>query len=158
MQCNLWLIRKKKCQLLSRVQLSAAPWAVVRQAPFTVHGILQSRILEWVAIPFSRGLPDPGIEPRTRSLQADSLPSEPPGQALRLISFGWKWRKAVKRLAHRVKHLNVCCAASQLIPGPSRVYLIWASAHSSSTELYRNFWTCIFFGEVLCLVYCRCGV
>ena len=27
------------------------------------HGILQARILEWVAIAFSRDLPDPGIEP-----------------------------------------------------------------------------------------------
>ena len=30
---------------------------------FSVHGILQARILEWVAIPFSGDLPDPGIEP-----------------------------------------------------------------------------------------------
>ena len=28
----------------------------------SVHGIPQARILEWVAIPFSRDLPDPGIE------------------------------------------------------------------------------------------------
>ena len=26
-----------------------------------VHGILQARILEWVAMPSSRGLPNPGI-------------------------------------------------------------------------------------------------
>ena len=34
---------------------------------YTVHGILQARILEWVAFPFSRGssrdLPNPGVEP-----------------------------------------------------------------------------------------------
>ena len=30
----------------------------------TVHGILQARILEWVAFPFSRGLSNTGIEPR----------------------------------------------------------------------------------------------
>ena len=29
----------------------------------SVHGILQPRILEWVAVPFSRDLPNPGIEP-----------------------------------------------------------------------------------------------
>ena len=46
----------------------------------SVHGILQARILEWVAIPFSRGLPDPGIEPGSPALQADSLPLEPPGK------------------------------------------------------------------------------
>ena len=29
----------------------------------SVHGILQARILEWVAISFPRDLPDPGMEP-----------------------------------------------------------------------------------------------
>ena len=37
----------------------------------TVHGILQARILEWVAVLFSRDLPNPGIEPRSPALQAD---------------------------------------------------------------------------------------
>ena len=46
----------------------------------SVHGILQARILEWVAIPFSRDLPDPGIKPVSPSLWADSLPNEPPGK------------------------------------------------------------------------------
>ena len=46
----------------------------------SVHGILQGRILEWEAIPFSRGLPDPGIERSSPILQAESLPSEPPGK------------------------------------------------------------------------------
>ena len=45
----------------------------------SVHGILQARILEWVAIPFSRGSPDPGVKPGSPALQADSLPSEPQG-------------------------------------------------------------------------------
>ena len=44
----------------------------------SVHGILQARILGWVAIPFSGDLPDPGIEPKSPALQEDSLPSEPP--------------------------------------------------------------------------------
>ena len=41
----------------------------------TVHGILQSRILEWVAFPFSRDLPNPGVEPRSPALWADSFTS-----------------------------------------------------------------------------------
>ena len=36
----------------------------------SVHGILQARILEWVAIPFSRGPSHPGIEPASPALQA----------------------------------------------------------------------------------------
>ena len=39
----------------------------------SVHGILQARIPEWVAIPFSRDLPDPGIEPRSLALQVDDF-------------------------------------------------------------------------------------
>ena len=40
---------------------------------YTVHGILQARMLEWVAFPFSRG----SSQPRSPTLQADSLPAEP---------------------------------------------------------------------------------
>ena len=46
---------------------------------YTVYGILQARILEWVAFPFSRDLPNPGIEPRSPALQADS-PAESQGK------------------------------------------------------------------------------
>ena len=38
----------------------------------------QARILEWVAISFSSDIPDPGIEPRSPALQADSLLTELP--------------------------------------------------------------------------------
>ena len=38
------------------------------------------RILAWVAYPFSRGLPNPGIKPGSPALQADSLPAELPGK------------------------------------------------------------------------------
>ena len=47
-----------------------------------IHGILQARILEWVAISFTRDLPDPGIELRSPTLQADALTSAPPGKPL----------------------------------------------------------------------------
>ena len=47
---------------------------------YTVHGVLQARILEWIAFPFSEDLPNPGIEPGSPTLQADSLPAEPPGK------------------------------------------------------------------------------
>ena len=43
-------------------------------------GILQARILEWVAMPSSKGSSRPRIKPRSPTLQADSLPFEPPGK------------------------------------------------------------------------------
>ena len=49
---------------------------------YTVHGILQARILEWVAFPFSRGSSQPRIKPRSPTLQVDSLPAELPGKPL----------------------------------------------------------------------------
>ena len=50
----------------------------------SVHSILQVRILEWVAISFSRHLPNPGIEPGSLALQMDFLLSEPPGEPPKL--------------------------------------------------------------------------
>ena len=47
---------------------------------YTFHGILQARILEWVAFPFSEDLPDPRIRLGSPALQADSFPTEPSGK------------------------------------------------------------------------------
>ena len=64
---------------LSCVPLFSIPWTIVHQDPLS---ILQARILEWVAIPFSRGLAHSGIKPRSPALQVDSLLSEPPGKPI----------------------------------------------------------------------------
>ena len=45
---------------------------------YTVHGILQARPLEWVVFPFSMGSSQPMDQ--TPALQADSLPTQPPGK------------------------------------------------------------------------------
>ena len=45
---------------LSHVQLFATPWNVIPQAPLSM-GILQARILEWVARSPPEDLPNPGI-------------------------------------------------------------------------------------------------
>ena len=52
---------------------------------YTVHGILQARIPENTGYPFpSLGdLPNPGIEPRSRTLQVNSLPAEPQGKPMK---------------------------------------------------------------------------
>ena len=46
----------------------------------SVHGILQARILEWVAMPPPGDLPNPGIEPGSPPLPMDSLLFKPPGR------------------------------------------------------------------------------
>ena len=65
----------------SVVSDSAAPCAVVRQAPLSM---VFSRQEYWSGLPFPSpgNLPDPGIKPGSPDLQADSLPSEPPGKSI----------------------------------------------------------------------------
>ena len=46
----------------------------------SVHGIFLARILEWAATSSPGDLPDPGIEPVSLALQANSLPLEPSGK------------------------------------------------------------------------------
>ena len=46
----------------------------------SLHAILQARIPEWVAFPFSRNLSNPGIESEPPALEADSLLSVPLGK------------------------------------------------------------------------------
>ena len=69
------------CASAKSLRLCLTPWNAMDCNPpgSSVHGILQARILEWVAISFSGDLPNPGIEPGSPALQADSL-SEPPGK------------------------------------------------------------------------------
>ena len=66
------------CTVLSLVWLLVTLWAVAHQAPLST-GILQARILKWVAY-FPGDFPDPQIEPGSPALQADSLPAELPGK------------------------------------------------------------------------------
>ena len=67
------VLRKVKVKVAQSVWLFVTPWTIV-------HGILQASILEWVAFPFSRGSYQPRIEPRSPTLQTDSLSAEPQGK------------------------------------------------------------------------------
>ena len=65
-------------------------------------GILQARILEWVAISFSGDLPDPGIEPSSPALQADSLSSEPKDKP-KYIFAAAKWLQSCPTLCDPIE-------------------------------------------------------
>ena len=86
--------RTKRClklKLFSHVRLFATPWTVAYQAPPSM-GV--SRQENWSGLPFPSpgGLPDPGIEPRSPTLEADALTSEPPGKPK-----GWEGRRREHR-------------------------------------------------------------
>ena len=71
-------------QLLSRVQLFETAWTVAYQGPLSMGFFRQEY---WSGLPFPslRDLPNPGIEPRSPSLWAEALPSEPPGNGNNLV-------------------------------------------------------------------------
>ena len=75
------------CVLVTQSCLILCDLMECSQPGSSVHGILQARILEWLAIPFSRGSFWPRDWTCVSGLQADSLPSEPPRKPLIV------WRK-----------------------------------------------------------------
>ena len=75
---------RKKVKSLSRVWLFATPWTGAYQAPPSMGF---SRQEYWSGFPFPspRDLSDPGIKPRSPTLQADALTSEPSGKPPMLV-------------------------------------------------------------------------
>ena len=70
MVCNLefeFLLSICAC-ILSHIKPFATPWTLAHQVPLSM-GFFQARILEWVAISFSKDLPDPGINLTDPDLQ-----------------------------------------------------------------------------------------
>ena len=70
-----------KVKSLSRVRLFVTPWTIAYQAPPSM-GFSRHECWSGLLFPSPGDLPDPGIEPWSPTLQADSSPSEPPGKAL----------------------------------------------------------------------------
>ena len=65
---------------LSRVQLFVTPWTVAYRAPLSM-GFSRQEYWSGLPLPSPGDLPDPGIEPRSPTLQADTLLSEPLGKS-----------------------------------------------------------------------------
>ena len=71
---------------LSPIWLFVTPWTVAYQAPQSMEF---SRQEYWSGLPFPcpGDLSDPGIEPGSPALQADALPSEPPGKLVSVLGL-----------------------------------------------------------------------
>ena len=68
-----------KVKLLSHFQLFMTTWTVAYQAPPSM-GFSRQEYSNGLPFPLPGNLPNPGIQPRSPTLQADALPSEPPGK------------------------------------------------------------------------------
>ena len=123
-------------------------WFVPTWPGSSVHGILQVRILAWEAIPSS--------QPRSPTLQADSLPFEPPGKpniTLTLSETHSPWEPYLQSILSRwyAEYLQLTppdslCFSSLLWPQggqplwtiPATSHTYWLSVGLNKQEFERN--------------------
>jgi len=77
---------KVKVKSFSHVRLFATPWTVAYQAPPSM-GFSRQEYWSGLPLPSPGDLPNPGIKPGSPTLQADALPSEPPGKLSLYMMF-----------------------------------------------------------------------
>ena len=70
---------------INRVQLFAILWTVAHHAPLSM-GFPRQEYCSGLPLLSPGDLPDPGIQPGSPALQADSLPTEPPGKPLNFFT------------------------------------------------------------------------
>ena len=74
--CFVLLLTKRKCGR----SVFATSWTIALQAPPSSHGIFQARVLEWVAIPFSRASSWPRDWTRVSCIRSEFFTIEPWGK------------------------------------------------------------------------------
>ena len=99
------------------------------QAPLSME-ILQARILEWVSMPTSRGFSNPGIKPRSPTLQMDSLPSEPPGKSPIVRCSSVQFSSAAQSCPTLCNPMNLsapCLPVHHQLPESTQTHAYWVS-------------------------------
>ena len=118
---------------------------------FSVHGILQARILEWVAIPFSRGSSLPRDRTQVSCTAGGFLPSEPSEKPQALY---WAGSKDTQQSTYRWKDLHlqveratnwICPCLSETASGPLPLWLantvyFHHSMEESDVDCTGQFW------------------
>ena len=130
---SLYLLCVFVCVLATQSCLNLCDLMDCSSPGFSVHGLLQARILEWVAIPFSRR----SSQPMSPTLQADSLPLSHQGSLLCIIclflenlleSFPCFWCPAV----------SLCYVLFQFASGNCS----FLNSGKFSTAIPSHYWLC----------------
>ena len=135
---------RKWSESVSGLWLFAIPWLIVLQAPLSMEF---SRQEYWSGFPFPspEDLPDLGIKPRSPTLQADSLPSEPPQKYMLnrkrnedRTGRAKKWEKtfhsrskfhSYKRIVHRTVFTSILILSGDVLQSPERCVVRGFSRH-----------------------------
>ena len=127
---------------LSRVWLLVAPWTVAHQASPSMGF---SRQEYWSGLPFpsSGDLPDPGINPGSLALQADALPSEPPGKQGNRTRNYINGRSTlniiltIPRMVEKTQHVKW----SHKYTKKTKIKLLEMKTTMSDVKIYKMEWT-----------------
>ena len=94
-----------KVKSLSHVRLFATPWTAY-QAPLSM-GFSRQECWSGFPFPSPRDLPDPGIEPVSPTVQAETLPSEPLSRRMQIkITMRYHFTSVRMQLAKRQQIIN----------------------------------------------------
>ena len=109
-----FLLSGSEVKSFSPVRLFATPWTVAPQAPPSM-GFSRQEYWSVLPCPPPRNLPDPGIipvSPASAALQANSLPTEPPGKP-----------------KNKNTDIEICCTPNKIGPhglGPFGTHHLWS--------------------------------
>ena len=146
------LVADSRVKSLSRVRLFATSWTAAYQAPPSMGF---SRQEYWSRLPFPcpGDLPNPGIKPRSPTLQADALLSEPPGKLVESCSFKCCLRAGAGFSHHSMKVLSTwICLRSFLAQNETTAF----SWHPSVFLDWSQIWNMLFFFCLQLSLGCLC--
>ena len=107
--------------MVSHVWLFVTLWTVPCQAPLFME-FSRQEYSSGLSFPSPGDITNPGMEPGSSTLQADSLPSEPPGKPKKckmyhqLIEKYWLISKNTRWVLKRLKTMSKICSWIQLTP------------------------------------------
>ena len=108
----------------------------------SVHGILQARILECIAMPSSRGFSWPRDEPRSSAWQEDPLPLVPPGKPMPPI-LETKWRHRGSGVAYFLEEFFLSLLSKALLSVLMTPFLAVVLLHQFNPYLFSTFLYCL---------------
>ena len=131
---GIWKYRVKS---LSQVWLFATLWTVAYRASPSM-GFSRQQYRSGLPFPFPGDLPYPGIEPPSPALQADSLPSEPPGtKGIGKLGFKWVGQKCFT-ITFKLPYFFLQCVpfSSNAVLTQYLSYLLWATWKKNTTAFW----------------------
>ena len=81
--CQSWTIKKVQCSVIAQSCPTLCDPMDCRPPGSSIHGFPRQEYWSGLPFPSPGDLPDPGIEPKSLTLQADTLTSEPPGKPIK---------------------------------------------------------------------------